>query len=214
MKKASIAKLHRDYPDKVLLEKSSPANPFRLFHHWFRQALQARLLDPNAMALSTVGPSGKPSARMVLLKGLDGKGFTFFTNYLSRKGKDLRDRPQASLLFFWPELGRQVRVEGRVVRVTAKESDDYFKTRPRGSQLSAWASRQSAGVANREILERRMGELEVQYQGKEIPRPPHWGGYRLLPALIEFWSGRRNRLHDRILYKKSGNRWTKIRLSP
>src|SRR5579872_4935395 len=132
MKKPFIAKLHRDYPDKQLLEKTAPRDPFRLFHHWFHQALRADLLDPNAMALSTVSPSGKPSARMVLLKGLDKKGFVFFTNYLSRKGKDLAVHPSASLLFFWPELGRQVRVEGKAVRISAGESDEYFKTRPLG----------------------------------------------------------------------------------
>ena len=215
MKKPSIANLHRDYPDKQLLEKTVPREPFRLFHHWFHQAIQARLLDPNAMALSTVGLSGKPSARMVLLKGLDKKGFVFFTNYLSRKGKDLKIHPSASLLFFWPELGRQIRVEGKAVRVSAKESDEYFKSRPIGSQLSAWASHQSAVVPNREVLEKRMRELEKEFRNKPVPRPPHWGGYRVLPYLIEFWSGRRNRLHDRLRYqKKSNGNWRMERLSP
>jgi pyridoxamine 5'-phosphate oxidase len=215
MKKPSIANLHRNYPDKQLLEKTAPRDPFRLFHHWFQQALQAHLLDPNAMALSTVSPSGRPSARMVLLKGLDQKGFVFFTNYLSRKGKDLKAHPSVSLLFFWPELGRQVRVEGKAVRVPAKESDEYFKTRPLGSQLSAWASHQSAVIPNRDVLEKRMKELERQFRHKMIPRPPHWGGYRVLPSLIEFWSGRRNRLHDRLRYqKKNTGGWRLERLAP
>ncbi len=214
MKKTPLEKLHRDYPDKQLLEKTSPRDPFRLFHHWFRQAVDSSSLDPNGMVLSTVSPSGKPSSRMVLLKGLDKKGFVFFTNYLSRKGKDLKKRPYGSLLFFWPELGRQVRVEGRVQRITAAESEEYFLSRPRGSQLSAWASHQSQVISNREILEKRMKELEKQFHGKNIPRPPHWGGYRVLPSIIEFWSGRRNRLHDRLNYKKTGSGWTRQRLAP
>ena len=214
MKKPSIAKLARDYPDKQLIERNAPRDPFRLFHHWFRQAVESSSLDPNAMTLSTVGTSGKPSSRMVLLKGLDQKGFVFFTNYLSRKGKDLKGRPFASLLFFWPELGRQVRVEGRVQRIRAAESEEYFHSRPRGSQFSAWASHQSRVIPNREVLEKQMRELEKQYQGNEIPRPPHWGGYRVLPGVIEFWSGRRNRLHDRLNYKKTGSGWTRQRLAP
>jgi pyridoxamine 5'-phosphate oxidase len=176
--------------------------------------MDARILDPHAMALSTVGPSGKPSSRMLLLKGLDKKGFVFFTNYLSRKGKDLVRRPQASLLFFWAQLGLQVRVEGRARRVTPKESEGYFATRPRGSQLSAWASRQSSTVPSRDVLEARMRELERLYHGKPVPRPPHWGGYRLIPSSIEFWSGRRNRLHDRLLYRRKGTAWTRVRLAP
>ena len=213
-KNTPVSKLHRDYPDRQLLERTAPRDPFRLFHHWFRQAVQSSSLDPNAMAVSTVGPSGKPSSRMVLLKGLDKKGFVFFTNYLSRKGKDLQGRQDAALLFFWPELGRQVRVEGKAKRITAAESEDYFLSRPRGSQLSAWASHQSHMVANREVLEKRMRELEQQYRGKEIPRPPHWGGYRIVTGVIEFWSGRRNRLHDRLSYRKAGAKWIRTRLAP
>jgi pyridoxamine 5'-phosphate oxidase len=212
--KKPLLKFQREYPDNQLLEKTAPRDPFRLFHHWFRQAVKSSSLDPNAMTLSTLGPSGKPSSRVVLLKGLDKKGFVFFTNYLSRKGRDLKVHPQAALLFFWPELGRQVRVEGRAVRISAAESEDYFRTRPRGSQLSAWASRQSQVIPNRVLLEKRMKDLARQYHGKEIPRPPHWGGYRVVPVLIEFWSGRLNRLHDRLSYKKSGRAWTRQRLSP
>ena len=214
MKKPSIAKLTRQYPDRQLLEKTAPSNPFRLFHHWFAEAANAKLLDPHAMALSTVGPGGKPTARMVLLKALDSKGFVFFTNYLSRKGKELKKKPTACLLFFWPELGRQIRIEGRVQKVTVRESDDYFKTRPLGSQLSAWASHQSQVVPNREVLEKKMRELEKMYHNRPVPRPPHWGGYRVLPSVIEFWSGRRNRLHDRLVYRKKADGWKRERLSP
>ncbi len=213
-KKTSIQKLHRDYPDKVLLEKSAPSDPLALFRQWFQDALKARLLDPNAMAVSTVGASGKPSTRMVLLRGLDSRGYTFFTNYHSRKGQELKKRPYASLLFFWPQLGRQVRIEGRVEKVSPRESDAYFKTRPRGSQLSAWASDQSEKIGNRDILESRMRSLEIRFEGKRIPRPSHWGGYRVLPVTIEFWSGRKNRLHDRLLYVRSLGRWVRTRLAP
>ena len=215
MKKTSIAKLDRQYPNHELLERSVPKDPFRLFHVWFAQAAQARLLDPHAMALSTIGPKGELSSRMVLLKGLDAKGFVFFTNYLSRKGKDLARHPQASLLFYWAPLGKQVRVEGSVRRITAKESDDYFKTRPRGSQMAAWASHQSQVIPNRTTLERRMRELERRYAGQTVPRPPHWGGYRVIPRVVEFWSGRRNRLHDRLRYRKKGpGSWKMERLAP
>ncbi|HUO57990.1 MAG TPA: pyridoxamine 5'-phosphate oxidase [bacterium] len=215
MKKPSIAKLTRQYPDRKLLEKTAPANPFRLFHHWFAEAANAKLLDPHAMALSTVSAGGKPTARMVLLKALDNKGFVFFTNYLSRKGKELHQNPAACLLFFWPELGRQIRIEGRAQKVTSKESDDYFKTRPLGSQLSAWASHQSQVVPNREVLEKKMRELGKKYHHRPVPRPPHWGGYRVLPSAIEFWSGRRNRLHDRLVYRRKGpGGWKRERLSP
>jgi pyridoxamine 5'-phosphate oxidase len=214
MKKSSIAKLDRQYPNHELLEKTAPRDPFRLFHHWFAQAAKAGLLDPHAMALSTVGPTGKLSSRMVLLKGLDKKGFVFFTNYQSRKGKDLGRHSRTSLLFYWPELGRQVRVEGKAVKVSTKESDDYFSTRPHGSQLSAWASHQSVVVPNRQILDDRMAQLEKKYKDKEVPRPPHWGGYRVLPDAVEFWSGRRNRLHDRLLYRKISGSWKIERLAP
>lgn len=214
MASSPISKLHRDYPDRSLTERTAPKEPFRLFHHWFRQALKARLIDPNAMAVTTVNASGRPSARMVLLRGLDREGFVFFTNYLSRKGRDLAANPEAGLLFFWPQLGRQVRVEGRVRKVSAKESDGYFATRPRGSQLSAWASSQSRVIGGRDVLERKMKELEKKYEGRKIPRPPHWGGYRVIPSVVEFWSGRKNRLHDRLNYRKKGKGWVRERLAP
>ncbi len=214
MKKTSIAKLDRQYPNHELLEKTAPKNPFHLFHHWFAQAAKAHLLDPHAMAVSTVSSTGTVSSRMVLLKALDPKGFVFFTNYQSRKSRELGHHPRTSLLFYWHQLGRQVRVEGRAVKVSTKESDDYFATRPHGSQLSAWASHQSTVVKDRQVLDNRMAELEEKYKDKKVPRPPYWGGYRVLPDAIEFWSGRRNRLHDRLLYRKKGGSWKIERLAP
>ena len=214
MRKSSIAHLRREYKNTGLTERNAPRNPFPLFRRWFKEALKAHALDANALALSTVTPSGNPAARMVLLKSFDPKGFVFFTNYQSRKGRELTRRPVACLLFFWPQLGRQVRVDGRVQRVSSKESDAYFKTRPRGSQLGAWASDQSRQVENREILEGRMRALVEKYRGKTIPRPSYWGGFRVIPAAIEFWKGRPNRLHDRLLYRKAGAEWVRTRLAP
>ena len=215
MNNASIARLRRDYAGQHLTDQAAPSDPLRLFHHWFRQALKVRSLDANAMTLATVGPGGQPDARVVLLKGLDAQGFVFFTNYQSRKGRELKRQPKACLLFFWPDLHRQVRVEGKVQKLTARESDLYFKTRPRGSQVSAWASPQSEVIEAREILDRRMAEVEAQFQGRKVPRPPHWGGYRLVPQALEFWSGRHNRLHDRLAYKRKGAQgWRRERLAP
>jgi pyridoxamine 5'-phosphate oxidase len=214
MKKTNIAKLNRQYHDQELSEKTVPGDPLRLFHHWFTAAVKARVLDPHAMALSTTGAAGKPTARMVLLKNLDDQGFIFFTNYLSRKGKELKRHPQAGLLFFWAPMSRQVRVEGKVKKLSARESDEYFKTRPRGSQLSAWASHQSEVVESREALEERMRELGKKYRHKKIPRPPYWGGYRVVPDSIEFWSGRLDRLHDRLLYQRKDGGWNLKRLAP
>lgn len=215
MKKASIAHLRREYRHEELIEKNVPANPMVLFQRWFKEALKAQVLDTNAFAVASVSASGKPSNRIVLLKGLDPKGFVFFTNYESRKGRELRQKPAASLLFFWPQLSRQVRIDGKVAKVSAQESDDYFKTRPRGSQLGAWASNQSQTVPDRDFLERRMRALEEQFAGRAIPRPPHWGGFRLVPATIEFWQGRPNRLHDRLQYQRKGSSgWKMTRLAP
>jgi len=215
MKKTSIAHLRREYRNRGLTEKEAPANPLSLFEKWFKEALKAQVLDANAMALTTVSPQGRPSARMVLLKGYDPKGFVFFTNYQSHKGRDLQRKPAAGLLFFWPQLGRQVRIDGPVEKVPDWESDEYFQTRPRGSQLSAWASDQSKVILHREALEKRMRELEKRYEKGLIPRPPHWGGYRLSPETIEFWKGRLNRLHDRMVYhRKAGGGWKRERLAP
>ena len=210
----ALTVVRREFSPHGLTEQASPADPIKLFHDWFQQALRAKVLDPNAMTLATVGASGRPSLRTVLLKGFDAKGFVFFTNYQSQKGRELGLHPHASILFLWPNLMRQVRLDGKVHRVTAAESDEYFHSRPRLSQLSAWASRQSRAVKNREELEKRMRELEAQYQGKTVPRPPHWGGYRLVPDRIEFWSGRPNRLHDRLVYSRKGRGWGRVRLAP
>jgi len=215
MSSTSLALLRREYRNKPLLEKEAPADPLRLFEKWFREALKIKALDVNAMTLATVSPAGQPSTRVVLLKGYDHKGFVFFTNYLSRKGRDLERHPQASLLFFWPELSRQIHLEGPAHKVAAWESDEYFQTRPRDSQLGAWVSEQSRVIKDRRILDQRMKEFEKRYQDQIIPRPPHWGGFRLVPRAIEFWKGQPSRLHDRLVYrKKAGGGWKRERLSP
>ena len=214
MKKASIARLRREYRSRVLLEKDTTPHPSTLFSRWFEEALKAQVLDANAFAVATVSATGKPSNRIVLLKEVNTRGFVFFTNYQSQKGKELSRRPAASLLFFWPQLSRQVRVDGRVTKVSSRESDTYFKTRPRGSQLGAWASDQSQVIPSREFLEKRMRDLEERYKGKTIPRPPHWGGFRLVPTTVEFWQGRPNRLHDRLRYERKKGGWRVDRLAP
>jgi pyridoxamine 5'-phosphate oxidase len=191
------------------------ADPFRQFATWFDEARAASPVEPNAMALATVGADGRPSLRMVLLKGADERGFVFYTNYESRKGRELADMPWAALTFFWPEMERQIRIEGRVEPVSAEESDAYFHSRPIGSQLSASASHQSEVIAGREELEQRVAALSAQYHDQEIPRPENWGGFRVIPDAIEFWQGRANRLHDRLRYRllASGG-WQIERLSP
>jgi len=215
MKKVSLAHVRREYRHEELVESKAPANPWVLFDRWFKAALKAQVLDVNALAVASVDRSGKPSNRIVLLKGFDDQGFVFFTNYESRKGQELRQKPFACLLFFWPQLSRQIRIDGKVTQVSAAESDAYFKTRPRGSQLGAWASPQSQVVPDRDFLERRMRSLEEQFAGKTIPRPPHWGGFRLLPKTFEFWQGQPNRLHDRLQYQQKGKGgWKLSRLAP
>jgi pyridoxamine 5'-phosphate oxidase len=214
MKRTSIAHLRREYRSRALLEKNAPRNPLTLFQQWFKESLKSKVVDANAFAVATVSRSGIPSNRIVLLKGLDHQGFIFFTNYQSQKGREIIQKPVASLLFFWPQLIRQIRVDGKVEKISAKESDAYFKTRPRGSQLGAWTSEQSEWVPNRDFLEKRMKTLEEQYQGKSIPRPSHWGGFRVIPQYIEFWQGRPNRLHDRLRYAHSKSGWRMNRLAP
>jgi pyridoxamine 5'-phosphate oxidase len=189
-------------------------NPLDRFQEWFREAERAGVDVPEAMALATAGAQGAPSVRMVLLKGADEDGFVFYSGYLSRKAGELERNPRAALLFYWRPLGKQIRVEGAVERVSEAASAAYFATRPRGSQLSAWASHQSRPLANREELERRYTELEREYEGREIPRPPHWGGYRLRPEAIEFWEHRENRLHDRIRYTRAREGWRRELLAP
>ncbi|WP_299414701.1 pyridoxamine 5'-phosphate oxidase [Acaryochloris sp. IP29b_bin.148] len=211
---AKIADLRCDYRLQALLETAVEADPIQQFQYWFSQALQAELPEPNAMTLATVNTEGQPSARMVLLKGVDPEGFVFYTNYRSRKGQELTHRPWAALVFWWAELERQVRIEGAVAQVSAQETESYFESRPRGSQLGAWVSEQSQVIGDRTVLEERLQDLEQQYQNQPIPRPLHWGGYRLRPDLIEFWQGRPNRLHDRLCYQREGEQWCMVRLSP
>jgi pyridoxamine 5'-phosphate oxidase len=187
----------------------------RQFQNWFDTSVAANILEPNAMTLATVTPDGKPDARIVLLKGLDARGFVFYTNFLSRKGKELAVNPQATLVFLWAELERQVRVEGVVERVSNEEADAYFHSRPLGSQLGAWASTQSEIIPDRAYLEERHQELAKEYADREIPRPSHWGGYRVIPDGIEFWQGRTSRLHDRLRYDREGDdNWIVRRLAP
>ena len=189
-------------------------DPIGRFQEWFREAEQARVEVPEAMTLATAGADGAPSARMVLLKGADDEGFVFYSGYVSRKAGELEQNPRAALVFYWRPLGKQVRIEGRVERVSEAESAAYFATRPRGSQLAAWASQQSQQLESREQLERRYAELEREYAGREVPRPPHWGGFRLRPDAIEFWEHRENRLHDRLRYTRAREGWRAELLSP
>jgi len=211
----AVAALRREYMAQGLSERDVDPDPFRQFQRWFDAALAANLLEPNAMTLATATLDGHPSARMVLLKGFDQRGFVWYTNYESRKGGELAVNPYAALVFFWVELSRQIRIEGSVTQVTPQESDAYFQSRPRGSQIGAAASHQSQVLPSREPLERRAAELEAEFAGREVPRPPDWGGYRLAPTVIEFWQGRPDRLHDRLRYRRrEGGDWLIERLSP
>ena len=211
----SIANLRRNYSLRELNEVDVDPDPCRQFQCWFDEAIAAQLPEPNAMTLATATRDGTPTARVVLLKGLDESGFVFYTNYKSHKGEELAQNPKAAIVFWWAELERQIRIQGQVEKVSSQESEDYFHSRPVGSQLSAWVSQQSQVIPNRAVLEQRLQELTQHYQNQPIPRPPHWGGYRLIPNAIEFWQGRPNRLHDRLLYKRleDGN-WKIERLSP
>jgi pyridoxamine 5'-phosphate oxidase len=195
-------------------EKTIDRDPIKQFQRWFDEAVAANLPLPEAMTLATATPDGKPSARMVLLKQVDEDGFVFFTNYTSAKAEQLDANPYAALVFYWSRLDRQVRVEGSVVRTTGQESRDYFRTRPRESQIGAWASAQSKVISGRDVLERRAQELEDQYRDREVDCPEYWGGYRLKPERIEFWKSRVGRLHDRILYKRDFGGWAISRLAP
>lgn len=210
----SIADLRKNYTFGGLSEESAGADPIALFRSWFDAALAAELSEPNAFTLATVGPDGSPSARIVLLKGVDDRGFTFFTNYDSRKGQEIAGNPRVAMVFLWHQFERQVRVEGRAERVSPEESDEYYRVRPLGSRLGAWASPQSEIIPDREILERQQAELAAKYPDGNVPRPPHWGGYRVVPDAVEFWQGRPNRLHDRIRFRRAAGGWLKERLAP
>lgn len=212
--KINVADLRRDYSHASLSEHDVDADPFRQFEHWFHQAVEAQMPEPNAMSLATVAADGRPSLRIVLLKDFDARGFTFYTNYQSRKGENLLQNPQAAITFHWVELERQVRIEGRVERVAPEESDAYFAIRPVKSRIGAHASAQSRPIASREQLEQQFEQAAAQY-GEQPPRPAHWGGYRLVPDWIEFWQGRRSRLHDRIVYtRQPDGSWARERLQP
>lgn len=213
MTESELAHLRTEYANGALNETELEPDPLRQFELWFKQALAARVPEPNAMTLATVGADLRPSARIVLLKKFDPRGFVFFTNYTSRKGRELAQNPYASLLFHWIELGRQVRIEGMVEKTNASQSDTYFALRPFASKIGAWASPQSAVIPDRATLEASLAQFTEQFKN-HAPRPPHWGGYRLHPKRIEFWQGRPSRLHDRIQYQRSEQGWEVVRLAP
>lgn len=210
-----LTELRREYSLAGLTEQDLDPDPLRQFQKWFQEALAAEVIEPNAMVLATVGSDGRPSTRTVLLKAADARGFSFFTNYQSRKGHELASNPRVSVTFPWIALERQVIIEGAVSKVSREESEQYFKLRPRGSRLGAWASPQSRVIAGRAVLEERLRQLEGQYPGEDIPLPPLWGGYLIAPERLEFWQGRPNRLHDRICYtRQSEGAWRIERLAP
>ncbi|MFM2429014.1 MAG: hypothetical protein RLZZ511_227 [Cyanobacteriota bacterium] len=210
----AIADLRQDYRQAALLEADADRDPIAQFQTWFDAAVAAQLPEPNAMTLATATPEGIPSARIVLLKGVDDRGFVFFTNYSSHKGQEILANPQAAIVFLWTELERQVRIQGRVEKIAPAESDEYFYSRPPGSRLGAWASNQSEVVASRAMLDQQLADLEAKYANQEIPRPEHWGGFRVIPSVIEFWQGRSSRLHDRLRYRLMEGNWVIDRLSP
>lgn len=209
-----IADIRRDYKLESLLETDVQKHPMDQFAYWWNEAVNSEIDEVNAMTLATASNDGKPSARIVLLKGFTQEGFVFFTNYTSRKGGEIAANPYASLVFFWKELERQIRIEGTIKKISESESDEYFASRPEGSKIGAWASPQSKEIAGRHILEENVEQYREKFTIDKITRPPHWGGYIVVPNCIEFWQGRSNRLHDRIQYSKSENEWKIVRLAP
>ena len=211
---SDVADQRKEYRAGELLEADAAANPVGQFDRWFADAERAAVPEPTAMTLATADAAGRPSARVVLLKGVDPRGFVFYSNYTSHKGRDLAENPWAALCFYWTQLERQVRVEGRVERVARDEAERYFHSRPVSSQVGAWASHQSAVIESREELERREAELAAKFAGGPVPLPDFWGGYRVVPEVVEFWQGRPSRLHDRLRYTRTGDAWTRERLAP
>jgi len=210
----SISSIRKDYQLQSLDLSDVAETPVLQFDKWWKEAVSSSIDEVNAMTLATVNADGKPSARIVLLKGFDDSGFVFFTNYLSHKGKSISQHPYVSLVFFWKELERQVRIEGSCIQVSESESDEYFLSRPVGSRLGAWASPQSTVISSRSMLDQNLDEVTAKYANGIIPRPAHWGGYRVVPEMVEFWQGRPSRLHDRIRYRKDEHQWLIDRLAP
>ena len=211
----NLDKLRKEYSKATLDISNVTANPIDQFNKWFAEAIQAEVLEPNAMSLATVGTDNRPSCRIVLLKGIVDERFLFFTNYQSQKGKELENNPVCALTFFWPQVERQVRIEGTITRVEEKSSIEYFQSRPLGSQIGAWSSPQSTVISNREILDERVKMIAKKFEGNtRLPKPHQWGGYQVLPQMIEFWQGRENRLHDRIQYVLVSSQWQIQRLAP
>ncbi len=210
----SVADLRREYTRGGLTEADASIDPMDQFAQWFHQATRAGFVEPNVMTLSTATPEGRPSARTILLKGYDHRGFIFYSNYQSRKGRQLAENPYAALVFWWDLLERQVCIEGKVEKVSAEESDEYFHSRPEQSRLGTWVSEQSQVIPGRSLLETRFADVEKRFEGQQIPRPEYWGGYVLRPDMVEFWQGRPGRLHDRLRYRHGNGGWVRERLSP
>ena len=211
---SNIANIRKDYNLQSLSENNVDAHPIHQFNKWWKEAQESSVNEANAMTLATATKEGKPNARIVLLKGFNDDGFIFYSNYLSRKGREMDENPFACIVFFWRELERQVRIEGMILKISSAESDTYFLNRPEDSKIGAWSSPQSKVIPGRDILENNVIKYQAQFSDGNIPRPPHWGGYLLVPSIVEFWQGRSNRLHDRIQYSSVNNEWRIERLAP